>query len=223
MTVISESTVDLKRPAWLLVLTLPAFVAFVAVVHPTMPVTYSAELTRAQLDDLGLMWPLMALLWAVPTILAAVGLAIMAVRLQSSRARVVGILATVAIVLMSAYVVIEVVAQRSNAATFGTSGFYEPVTMASLLASWFGVIPATLITAIALAKAGVARKTALTVVGLVTLYWVTEILLYLPVLLGSSTLAGMEGGVPPFLMGVFWAILGGGVLRSGPPRRNAPS
>ena len=49
-----------------------------------------------------------------------------------------------------------------------------------------------------------------------TLYLVVELLTYLPALLGSATLADTVG-LPPFLLGIFWAVLGGIVLRARVP------
>jgi hypothetical protein len=60
---------------------------------------------------------------------------------------------------------------------------------------------------------------AWTVTVIVGLYWAVELLTYLPVLLGPTTFAEFEGGLPPFLMGIVWAALGVGLLRSRVPSR----
>ena len=78
-----------QRPAWLLVLTLPAFVAYLVLAVATVATkveTSSAELTPAQLSDLGPSWVALHLLWMLPSVLAAVGLAQLASRWQLQHA-----------------------------------------------------------------------------------------------------------------------------------------
>lgn len=205
-----------RRPAGLLLATLPAFVAYVAFAVLTIAkeVTTSADLTPSQVDDLGLEWIVLHLLWMTPPLLAAVALASISGRLPGA-ARYARPLAAVTGICAAGYVVVNLLAYSSDAATWGADVLYPWSYTLSLAAGWLGVLPATLLVCVTLARQGVARRTCWTVGALVAAYWVLEVLTYLPVLLGSSTFAGFEGGLPPFLLGVLWAVLGGGLLRSG--------
>lgn len=213
-----SSSSGLRRPAVLLTVTLAAFVVYVTFAVATIAgeVTTSADLTPAQLDDLGAAWLGLHVLWVVPPILAAIALTLLSRRLQGVT-RFVPALAAVTIACTTAYLLVNLGAYGSETATWGSNTLYPWSIALSLAAGWFGVIPATLLVSTTLALRGVARRTAWTVTALVGLYWVSDLLVYLPVLLGPETFAGFEGGLPPFLLGIFWAILGGGLLRSRVP------
>jgi hypothetical protein len=210
--------VGLKRPAVLLTSTLAAFAAYLtmAVVTLAPVVDTSADLTPQQLDDLGASWFGLHLLWALPPVLAAVGLAMLARRLPAFP-RAVTALAGVTAACAAAYLVVNLLAYRSDAPTWGDSALYPWSVSLSLAAGWLGALPATVIVGTALARRGIARRTAGTVVALTSLYWAADVAVYLPVLLGPETFAEHEGGLPPLLLGFFWAALGGGLLRSRVP------
>lgn len=210
------ATAGSRRPAWLLLATLPAFVAYVAFAVLTIAkeVSTSADLTPAQLDDLGVEWMVLHLLWVAPPALAAVALAGLAARLRGA-ARHARLLAAVTGICLATYLVVNLLAYGSDTATWGDDALYPWSYTLSLAAGWLGVLPATILAGVTLARQGVARRTCWTVSALVAVYWVLEVLTYLPVLLGPATFAEFEGGLPPFLLGVLWAVLGGGLLRSG--------
>ena len=205
-----------RRPALLLVATLPAFVAYVAfaVLTIAQEVSTSADLTPAQVDDLGVEWMVLHLLWVTPPALAAVALAGLAARLPGA-VRHARLLATVTGICLATYLVVNLLAYGSDTATWGDDVLYPWSYTLSLAAGWLGVLPATILVSVTLARQGVAPRTCWTVTVLVAVYWVLEVLTYLPVLLGSATFADFEGGLPPFVLGVLWAVLGGGLLRSG--------
>lgn len=209
------SAVGLKRPAVLLIATLAAFVVYVifAVATIAKEVETSADLTPAHLDDLGASWLGLHLLWVVPPILAAIAVTLLSRGLRGAT-RFVPALAAVTIACAAAYLVVNFLAYGSDNATWGENPLYPWSYSLSLAASWFGVLPATLLISTALARQDIARRTAWTVTALVGVYWVIEVLTYLPVIVGPETFAEFEGGLPPFLLGIFWAILGGGLLGS---------
>jgi hypothetical protein len=216
MTTTAPDTTSTNRPAWLLVLTLPASIVMLGVATVTVVAQTdmsSAELTPAQLDELGIGWVAVHLLWITPSLLAAVGLALLARRWRLPRATTVSILAWVAAVFALAYLVVQVLAFGFDGGTWGDSPLYTLGVALSIAIGWFGTLPATLLVSIALAQRGVARIAAWTVAVLVALYFVFELLVYLPALFGTVSLAE-TAGLPPFLLGFFWAALGIGLLRS---------
>lgn len=208
-----------KRPAWLLVWTLPAFAVFLVfatVTIATRTEASSAELTPAQVSELGLGWVALHLLWITPSLLAAMGLARLAETWRVPRAPTVRLLAWVAGSLALAYVVVQCFAFGVEGETWGDSGLYPLGVALSLAVGWFGTLPATILVGGALARHGVARRTAWAVAVLAALYLVLELLAYLPVLFGAATLAE-TAGLPPFVLGALWAALGVALLRSGVP------
>ena len=168
------------------------------------------------MDDLGAAWIGLHVLWVVPPILAAIALALLSRRLRGVTRFVPG-LAAVTIACTTAYLLVNLAAYGSGTATWGSNALYPWSIVLSLAAGWFGVVPATILVTTTLGRRGIARRTAWTVTALVGLYWIVDLLTYLPLLLGPQTLAGFEGGLPPFLLGIFWAILGGGLLRARVP------
>jgi len=217
LSVMSPSTTStsLRAPAWLLVGTLAAFVAYVAFAIATISkvADTSATLTPGQIDDLGASWMAVHLTWMVPPVLAAVALTLLSRRLGTTT-RFVPVLAAVALALAMAYLVVNGLAYGSDAATWGQNELYPWSYLLSISVGWLGVLPATLLVTVALARAGIARRSAWTLTVLVGLYWAFDLLTYLPVILGPATLAAFEGGLPPFLLGIFWAVLGGSLLKS---------
>lgn len=211
---------DLRKPAVLLTVTLPAYVLYLvlAVVTIAQEASTSADLTPAQVDDLGPAWLGLHVLWVVPPVLAAVALTRIA-RVLGGITRFVPALALVTLTCAAAYLVVNLMAYGSGAVSWGDDPLYPWSYSLSLAAGWLGVIPATVLVAAELARRGIARRTGWTVAVLVGIYGIVEVLTYLPVLLGSETFAGFEGGVPPLVLGILWAVLGGAILRSGLPSR----
>ena len=211
--------IHLKGPGWLLVATAPAYVAYLAVAVSTIAeeVKTSSDLTPADLDDLGVAWMTVHALWVLPTLLAAAALVGLSRSLAGRGLRLVPGLVAIAVACEAAYLVVNALAYGTDAATWGDSALYPASVLASLFAGWFGVHAATLVVVAALAKAGPARRTALVVGVLYALYVVFEVLTYLPVMFGPTDFAGFLGGLPPFLVGILWATLGGGLLKSRVP------
>ncbi len=219
MTLTAAPETATKRPAWLLVLTLPAFVGYLVVAVATIATkveTSSAELTPAQLSDLGPSWVALHVFWMLPSVLAAVGLAQIASRGQLRHGGGVRALAGVAVVLAAAYLVVQLLAFGFDGATWGDSRLYAVGVLLSIAVGWVGTEPATILVAVGLARRGLARRSMYALAAVTTLYLVVELLTYLPALLGSATLADTVG-LPPFLLGICWAVLGGIVLRARVP------
>lgn len=206
----------LRKPAWLLVGTLPAYVAYLALAVTTIArdAHTSADLTPADISELGVAWMAVHVLWVLPPVLAAVALMGVAHRVPGPLTRLVPVFAAITVTLAAAYVVVNAFAFGGEGETWGDSALYPWAPLASLLAGWFGVHVATLIVVSALVRAGIARRTAIVVGALYAVYVVFEVLIYLPVIFGPTTFAEFLGGVPPFLLGIFWAVLGGGLLKS---------
>ena len=205
---------DVKRPAWLLVLTLPAFIAYLVLAVGTIAReadSSSAELTPAQLSDLGVWWIALHLLWITPSALAAIGLAQLARRQRLPHTTAVPTLACAALVLAAAYLVVQLLAFQFDGGTCGDSRLYPLAVVLSLAVGWVGTLPATILVSVVFARHRIARKTAWTVAALTAIYYVFELLTYLPVLVGPGTFAETTG-LPPFLLGLFWAGFGGSVL-----------
>jgi hypothetical protein len=209
-------TVGLRRPAWLLVATAPAYLAYLAlsVMSLAPRADTSAELTPVDLEELGALWVVVHALWVTPLVLAAVALTALAREVPGPLTRWVRALAAITCCFAAAYLGVNLLALGSDAATWGDDRLYPLSPVTSLFAGWFGVHVATLIVVLALRRAGIARRTATVVAVLFALYLILEVLTYLPILFGPATFAGFLGGVPPFLAGVLWAVLGGGVLKS---------
>lgn len=206
----------LRKPAWLLVATLPAYVAYLVVALTTIArdAHTSADLTHADISELGVAWMAVHVLWVLPPVLAAIALTSVARRVPGPLTRLVPLFAAITATLAAAYVVVNAFGFGSQGETWGDSALYPWSAMASLFAGWLGVHVATLIVVAALVRAGVARRTAIVVGALYAVYVVFEVLIYLPVIFGPTTFAEFLGGVPPFLLGILWAVLGGGLLKS---------
>jgi hypothetical protein len=209
------------RPAWLLVGTLPAYVFYLivsfAVLSPRVELS-SAELTPAEIAGIEPVFTALNILWVLPPVLAAAALAAISRSLPPSIAlTAVRYFAWSTAALGVTYVVVGALASRQEVATWGESPLFTAGVILSLLMGWLGVHPATLIVLQALVREGTAARTALVVGVLYSLYWVLEILLYLPVLLDPSGTALATAGLPPFLLGLFWTAVGGALIRRGVP------
>jgi hypothetical protein len=212
-----------SRPELLLVLTLPAFAAYLVIAVTSLATrteSSSAELTPDQLADLGLVWVLVHLLWMTPSVLAILGLARLASRDHLDAARPVRRLVVVTLGLVALYLASQLLAFGAGTATWGESAWYAVGVTLSLAVGWLGTIPATLLVTRELARRGVVTRTARTITVLCVLYVVWEALTYLVVVAGAATMAG-TAGPPPFVLGILWAVLGARVWRS--RRRTAAS
>jgi len=210
---------ETRRPAWLLVLTLPIFIAYVVVAVATIAQkadTTSAELTPAQISDLGVLWVLVHVLWVAPPIVAVIALSLVARKRQLARTATVPVMAGVGGVLAAAYLVVQLLAFGVGGETWGDSRLYPLGVVLSLAVGWCAALPATILVAVVLARSGVSPKTCWTVAALTALYFVFEVLTYLPALFGPATLDEAVG-LPPFLIGFFWAALGGALHRARVP------
>ncbi len=220
MTITAQSTsIEVRKPAWLLIATFPVYAAYLAlaIAAYTGRGETTATFTPADIDELGIAWIAVHILWIVPPVLAAVALMVLARQFGTGTTRLVPALAGVTFVMAAAYLIINALAYGFDGPTWGDSALYTWSNLTSIFAGWFGVHPATLIVVVALATAGIAKRTTIIVGVLYALYVVFELLTYLPVVFGSSTFADMTGGLPPFLLGVFWAVLGSGLLRARVP------
>ncbi len=207
--VTARTTQELRRPAWLLILTLPAFVAYVVLAVTTLATeadSSSAELTPAELSDLGVSWVALHVLWMTPPVLAAIALVMIARRMSLGLAPAVTALATVTVVLAAAYLVPQALAFGAETATWGDSDLYGVGVVLSLAVGWVGVLPATVVVAIGLAKRGISPKVSWGIAVFTGLYLALELLTYLPAL-GAAELEDTTGP-PPFLLGFVWALLG---------------
>ncbi len=210
---------ETRRPAWLLILTLPIYIAYLVVAVATIAQeadTTSAELTLAQISDLGVLWVLVHVLWMAPPIVAVIALSLVVRKRRLAHTSAIPALAVVAVVLAAAYLVVQLLAFGVGGETWGDSRLYPVGVVLSLAVGWCAALPATILVAVALARGGVRPKTCWTVAALTALYFVFEVLTYLPALLGPATLAE-TAGLPPFLLGFFWAVLGAGLFRARVP------
>lgn len=211
------SSIDGRRPAWLLILTLPVFMAFLGLAVATIATqadSSSAELTPAQLADLGLWWVALHLLWITPTVLAAVGLSRLARAWRLTNLTAVQILCRVAVTLAACYLVVQVLALRFEGDVWGHSSLYAPGVVLSMAAGWTSTLPATILVCVSLTRHDITRKTAWTIAALTALFLAFEVAASLSALLQPADLS-QTAGPPPFLLGFFWAALGVGLLRHG--------
>jgi hypothetical protein len=212
----ARSATEVRGPARLLALTLPAYVGYVVLAVATLATkadASSAELTPSELTDLGVAWVALHVLWMTPPTLAAVALLLVARRLRLAVARPVAALTSVALVLAVAYLVPQLLAFGVETGTWGDSSLYATGVVLSLAVGWVGVLPATALVARGLARRGVSPKVCWTVTVATGVYLVLELFTYLSAL-GAATLAETTGP-PPFLLGFLWAALGVRLLSRG--------
>ena len=128
LTASHPTTATTRRPARLLVATLPAYVVYlvasVAVLRPRVELS-AAELTPAEIGGLEPAFTALNALWVLPPVLAAVALAAIAGRLPRRRAlSAVPYLAGSTVVLAVAHVVVGALASRQDTATWGDSPLF---------------------------------------------------------------------------------------------------
>ncbi|WP_203337285.1 hypothetical protein [Nocardioides limicola] len=209
-----------RRPAWLLLASLPPVVGFVIVtvtsLVPRLPdsESSSAALATAQLAQMRPAWILMHLLWAAPVVLGALGVFVLAGGAPGRFAGIARVLAPVAVVVMVGYLLAQVALLGADGPTVGDSSVYTVGLALSLVGFWAAVL-ATIATCVELIRHRVVPRVAGVVAALCGLYLVFDLVAYLPAMV-SETRLDEAIGLPPIVVAVFWAILGGGLLRRVP-------
>ena len=207
---VAQAIPSKRRPALLLVLTVPAFVAYLGAAIAKLATkadSSSAELSIAQISDLGAWWMLVHLLWVTPSVLAILGLSGLADRAGPRALTARGTLAFVSIALAATYLLVQAMAYVVDTPTWGDSGWYVVGVAVSLAVGWLGTIPATVLTALGLARRGVIPRTSRLLAVVCGVYLVWEVVTYAAVAFTSATLLDTSGP-PPFLLGLVWATLG---------------
>lgn len=215
-TTLRESTTGLKRPAWLLIASLPVFVVYLVVASSVLSDKVedtSAELTPHQLDGMRGGWIAASILWFVPVVIGALGLLDLSRRVPGpARLRSVAkVGALLSIPLLAVWLVLQLSLLGADGPTLGDNGIYAPAVALSVFAFWAAFVSTIAMCAL-LRRSGIARVLPWIVGVLCVLYLVFDLLTYLPAFFGSDKLADAVG-LPPFLIAVFWAVIGGGLLR----------
>ena len=213
-TILTRPATTLAGPARLLLLALVPLVAFMALAHTTVEGSSASSMTPAQVDERAVQWIIVAVLWVLPVAVAAVVFAVIAVRL--GRAGFLRPLAGLGVALLVAHVVAQVtVVWFDDSTTLADSTYYSLAILLSLL-GWWAVDVVAALTCLRLFKRRLAPKTSV-VVGVVTiLFLLLEVAVYLPALVGGEELHDTIG-LPPMLLPVLWAILGGILWRTPKP------
>jgi hypothetical protein len=189
-----------------LVFSLVPLVLFFATVHLAVVGGSAAGMTPAQVDERAVPWVGAAVLWVLPVVLAAVAFAAIAGRL-GHRAWVKP-LAVAGVALLASHVAAwTAVLWLDRGATLADSPVYALAIVLSLL-GWWAVSGAAVLTCLALSRSRVLPRAA-RVVGILTLLCLAlEIAVYLPALVGTQELHETVG-LPPMVLPLLWAILGG--------------
>ena len=209
---LTRQSIPVAGPGRLLVVALVPVVAFMALAHTTIVGDTAASMTPGQLGDRAVQWMAVSLLWVLPAILAAIAFTRLATILNSSSP--VRPLAAVGIVLLVAYVPAQLgVVWFADSPRLGDSSVYALSILLSLL-GWWTVDVAALLTCRQLFRAKLAPTAALVIGLLSALLIVVEVAVYLPALVGSQELHATVG-LPPMLLPLLWAILGGILWKKG--------
>lgn len=209
---LTRQSIPVAGPGRLLVVALVPLVAFMAMAHTTIVGQTAASMTPAQVGDRAVQWMVVACLWVLPVILAAIAVTRLATILGSSSP--VRPLAAVGIVLLVAYVAAQVgVVWFVDSPTLADSSVFALAILLSLLGCW-AVDVAALLTCRQLFRARLAPRAALVIGLLSALLIVIEVAVYLPALVGSQELHETVG-LPPMLLPLLWAILGGILWKEG--------
>ncbi len=208
---------SLARPGWLLLASLPPFVAFLFVAASTLrgKVEFAGELTPDQLAEIQLPWILMALLWLVPVLLGGGGLFLLAGRLRGRFAPAVRLLSAASMALVAAHFILQVTALGADGPTLSDSSAFMTGVALSVFGFWAGYL-ATITACIDLIRQRIARWPATIVAVLASGCLLLDVLTFLPAFVGEASLSETVG-LPPFLLAVFWAVLGGGLVMSRVP------
>jgi hypothetical protein len=204
--ILHDPAPTMVRPARLLLLALLPLVAFMAMAHTTVVGNSAGEMTAAQVDDRALPWLVVAVLWILPVVLAALAFAALA------PGRAVKVLTGVGIVLLIAYVAAQAgVVWIDDAGVLADSSWLALAMLLSLL-GWWATDVAAVLTCLHLFRTKVVPRTAL-VIGILTgVLTLLEVAIYLPALVGAQKLHETVG-LPPMLLPVLWAVVGGMLWR----------
>jgi hypothetical protein len=196
----TDTAAATRRPAWKLALSPLAFAAWLVAVVATMSgsgVSESADLTPDQMDGIRVGW---ALMWPVYAIAVLLGLsallALNRLRRGPLAAASQGFVAASAIAILANLVLSEVAAGFGEA-RLGDNAAFDASIVASYASIWAATV-ATILTAVALRTSGLLRRAGLVVAVL------AGALLALDV---------VTRGLPPFMVALFWVVLGVGLLR----------
>ncbi|GIF47129.1 hypothetical protein DFJ67_7243 [Asanoa ferruginea] len=198
------AALDLRRPAWLLVLSPLPFVAWLAALVPAMSstgVTNAADLTTDQMASIRGGWATAWALYALAVLFGAAAMAMLNSRLRDTAARRLVAASQVAVAL-SAITIVGHLALIELAAGFtgprlGDSDLYAASQVLSYTTIWSATV-AVILTGLALRGSMVLRRTG----------FVVAIVAAALLLLDVAT-----RGLPPFLVAVFWLVVGIGLLR----------
>jgi cytochrome b subunit of formate dehydrogenase len=198
---VTERSLSLTRPGWLLALSpLPA-VAWVAAVIATMSgsgVDLAADLTAAQMDAIRVGWILQWVLYGFATVFTAVALGVLLKALPAGRANAVAVvLVVVSAVVGVAVVVLRVVATGFDEARLGDNGAYNASLVCSYLSAW-AFMAAVIVTGLLLRSGGLLRRTGLVVAIVAGLFLALDVL---------------SRAVPPWIVAFYLLAFGVGLLR----------
>jgi hypothetical protein len=201
----SQST-QVAGPGRILFAAFVPVVPFMALAHTTVVGETAASMTPAQLGERTVQWMGVSILWVLPVLLAAVAFILLTTLLGSNTAA--RPLAVAGIALLLGYVATQVaLVWFVDAATLADGPVYAVGILLSLL-GWWAVALGAVLTCRQLFRAQLAPRAAL-VIGLLTaLLFVIEVAVYLPALVGDQELHETVG-LPPMLLPLLWAILGG--------------
>ncbi|MGN9914711.1 hypothetical protein ACTMTJ_45000 [Phytohabitans sp. LJ34] len=199
-TTATDTTAAIRRPAWKLALSPLAFVAWLVAVVATMSgtgVSDSADLTPDQMDGIRVGWALMWPVYAIAVLLGLSALYPLNRLLRGRLATASQVFVAVAAVAILANLVLSEVAAGFGEARLGDNAAYEASLVASYASIWAATV-ATILTAVALRTSGLLRRAGLVVAILAGALLVLDV---------------ATRGLPPFMVALFWVVLGVGLLR----------
>ncbi len=194
----------LRRAAWWLVLSPPAFVVWLALVIATIAgtgVESSADLTRQQMDTIRIGWAVVWPAYTAAVMIGAVGMALLDRALRGTTARrwatASQVLTAVSVVAILANLVLSELSAGFTESRLGRSSLYETALVTSYVAIWAALL-ALVLTGVALHRTAVLRRTGL-VLGVAS----GAILL----------LDALTRGFPPLVVALLWLAIGIALLR----------
>lgn len=189
-----------RRSAWKLALSPLPFAALVVAVVATMSgteVSGYADLTRDQMDSIRVGWALMWPVYALAVLFGLSALFMLNRALRGTLATASQVFVGVSAVAILANLVLNEIAAGFDTARLGLDGAYDASLVASYASIWAATV-ATILTALALRASGLLRRAGLVVA----------------VLAGAClALDVVTRALPPFMVAVFWVVLGVGLLR----------
>jgi hypothetical protein len=204
-------TAPIQAPR-LLVLALAPLIAFMTLAHTIVEGDSASTMTPTQLDERAALWIVVAVLWVLPVVIAGVAFAAIASTFDGgTRLR---LLAGFGVALLAGHVAAQAaLIVLHDTRTLAHSTTYALAILLSLVGWWVIDVVAALTCLQLFRRGGSARKTS-AVVGVVTgLFLLLEIAVYLPALVGRGELHDTIG-LPPMLLPIIWAVLGGVLWRS---------